>query len=223
MKKKGLVFLTAGFGLVLMCQLGTTNAEPVSQASVGQSSDANILAERQFAEAVTLLKQENFSEAIAAYEKVIKLLPESSIAQDARYWIGQTYFRMEKNDGALVGCKKLRQDHLGGSIVPVTRLILSRVEQEKETAKLGTRGDDAQNLTLITDPMTGASYSKVGELTGKKAVIEISRDHLSRSPNGKFLLYDNLVIPLDENEPFKLVESSDGGFSISQNGEKGAY
>jgi Tol biopolymer transport system component len=223
MKKKGLVFLAAGFGLVFMCQFGQANAGSVSQATVGQSADTNILAERQFAEAVALLKQENFSEAIAAYEKVIQLLPESLIAQDARYWVGQTYFRMGKYDEALAVFKKLLKDQPGSSIVPVTRLMVSRVEKEKESTKLRTRGDEAQDLNIITDPDTGAKYTKIDVLTGKKAVIEISRDHLSRSPNGKFLLYDNLVIPLDENEPFKLVESSDGGFSISPNGEKVAY
>jgi TolA-binding protein len=86
MKKKGLVFFAAALGLVFMWQFGPMNAGPTSQATTTQSVEVNTLAERQFASAVTLLKQENFSEAIVAYEKVIRLLPESPIAQDARYW-----------------------------------------------------------------------------------------------------------------------------------------
>jgi len=224
MKKKGLVFLIVGLGLVLVWQFGPANAGVVPEVTAGQSAEANILAERQFAEAVTLLKQENFSEAIAAYEKVIRLLPESPIAQDARYWIGQTYFRMGKYDEALAVFKKLLKDYPGSSIVPVTRLMVSTVEKEKETAKQRGKGNEAQDLKVITDPNTGAIFTKIAELTGKKAVVEFSHDHLSRSPNGKFLLYDNHVIPLDENEPFKLVENPDAQrFSISPDGKKVAY
>jgi Tol biopolymer transport system component len=224
MKKKGLVFLAAALGLLSIWEFGPINAGPVSQASAGQSAEAGNLAERQFVEAVTLLKQENFSDAIAAYEKVIQLLPESPIAQDARYWIGQTYFRMGKYDEALSVFKKLLKDQPGSSIVPVTRLMVSRVEKEKESAKQRGKGSEAQDLKIITDPDTGAKFTKIAELTGKKAVGELSQDHLSRSPNGKFLLYDNLVLPLDENEPFKLVESPDAnGFACSPDDKKVAY
>jgi len=94
MKKKRLFFLAAGFGLAVIWQLGLANAGRISQVTAGQTAEADILAEKHFAEAVTLLKQENFDAAIAAYEKVIQLLPENPIARDARYWIGQTYFRM---------------------------------------------------------------------------------------------------------------------------------
>jgi Tol biopolymer transport system component len=223
MKKKGLVFLAAGFGLVFIWGLGPINAGPLSQATAGQSSEANILAERQFAEAVTLLKQENFSDAIAAYEKVIQLLPESPIAQDARYWIGQTYFRMGKNDEALSVFKKLLKDYPGSSIVPVTRLMVLTVEKEKESAKQRGKGSEAQDLKIITDPDTGAKFTKIAELTGKKAVV-LGGDNFSGSPNGKFLLYYNLVIPLDENEPFKLVENPDAlRFACSPDGKKVAY
>src|SRR4030043_989966 len=182
MKKKGLVFLAAGFGLVFIWGLGPINAGPLPQASVGQSAEANILAQRQFVEAVTLLKQDNFSDAIAAYEKVIQLLPESPIAQDARYWIGQTYFRMGKYDEALSVFKKLLKDYPGSSIVPITRLMVSTVEREKESAKQRGKGNEAQDLKVITDPNTEAIFTKIAELTGKKAVVEFSHDHLSRSP-----------------------------------------
>jgi len=223
MKKKGLVFLAAALGLLFVWEFGPINAGPVSQGTAGQSEEANALAERQFAEAVTLLKQENFSDAIAAYEKVIQLLPESPIAQDARYWIGQTYFRMGKYNEALSVFKKLLKDNPGSPIIPVTQLMVAKVEKQKETTKLRSRGDEAQDLKVITDPHTGAKFTKIAELTGKKAVVDYVPHHLSRSPNGKFLLFDKLVIPLDENEPFKLAESPFGSYNISPDGEKVAY
>lgn len=224
MKKKGVVFLAAALGLVFMGQFGTTNAGPVSQASAGQSAEASNLAERQFTEAVTFLKQENFPDAIAAYEKVIQLLPESPIAQDARYWIGQTYFRMGKYDEALSVFKKLLKEYPKSPIVPATQLMVARVEQEKKNPSQRAVQNEVSDRDVIIDPATGAKYKKIGELTGKKAVINFVPNNLSRSPSGKFLLFDNLVIPLDENEPFKLVENPKAlRFTCSPDGKKVAY
>jgi Tol biopolymer transport system component len=223
MNKKGVVFLAAGFGLILLWQFGVTNTGPQSQGTAAQSAEAKALAEKQFAEAVTLLKQENFSDAIAAYKKVIQLLPGSPIAQDARYWIGQTYFRMGKYDEALSVFKKLLKEYPKSPIIPVTQLMVARVEQEKKNPLHRWGQNEVGDTEVITDPNSGAKFTKIAELTGKKAVV-LGGDNFSGSPNGKFLLYYNLVIPLDENEPFKLVENPDAlRFACSPDGKKVAY
>ncbi len=223
MKKKGVVFFAAGMVLLFILTFVPVEARPMTATASGQSAEASVLAEKQFAEAVTFLKQENFSDAIAAYEKVIQLSPESAIAQDARYWIGQTYLRMDKFDEASTVFKKLLKDFPGSAIEPVTKLMLSRVQQEKESAKQRAQTAEALDQKVIVDPDTGAIFTKIAELTGKKAVVEFARYNLSRSPNGKFLLYNSLVIPLDVNEPFKLVEGSYLSCSISPDGRKVAY
>ncbi|MGB7296700.1 MAG: DPP IV N-terminal domain-containing protein [Candidatus Aminicenantales bacterium] len=224
MKKKGRVFFAAGMALLFILRFTPVDARSMKASTSGQSTETNVLAEKQFAEAVTFLKQENFSDAIAAYEKVVALSPETPIAQDAQYWIGQTYLRMGKYDEALSVFKKLLKDNPGSSIVPVTRLMVSTVEKKKESAKQRGKVNEVQDQKFIIEPNTGAKFTKVAELTGKKAVVELTQDHLSRSPNGKFLLYYNLVIPLDENEPFKLVESPDAlRFACSPDGKKVAY
>jgi len=221
MKKKGLVFLAAALALVVMGPFGTTNAGPVPQASAGQSAEASTLAERQFAEAVTLLKRENFSDAIAAYEKVIRLLPESPIAEDARYWIGQTYFRMGKYDEALAVFKKLLKDQPGSPIVPVTQLMVARVEQEKEAKKRESKREAALDKSVIVDPKTGVEFRRTHVLTGKSDVIEGVVDSLS--PNGKFLLNDMTVIPLDGAEPFALEGVAGLRGTWSPDGKMAAY
>jgi hypothetical protein len=214
MKKKGWVFLAAGLGLLFMWPFGSIKAGPVSQAAARQSAEASNLAERQFAEAVTLLKRENFSEAIAAYEKVIQLLPESSIAQDARYWIGQTYFRMGKYDEALSVFTKLLKNNPGSPIVPVTRLMVARAEQEKEAKKTEAKRESALDKSVIVDPKTGAQFRRTHVLTGKSDVIEGNAGNLS--PNGKFLLSEMTVIPLDGTEPFALQ----GGMGSAESGRR---
>ena len=222
MKKSAVVFLSAG--LVLIMAFAPVKARPTAPEASGQSAETNAIAEKQFTEAVTLLRQENFSDAIAAYEKVIALDPKSPIAQDARYWIGQTYLRMGKYDEALSIFRKLLKDYPESAIVPVTRLMVSRVEAEKEAQMTIAKREATPDQQVIVDPATGAQFSKVGELTGKKAVVVYVPTHLSRSANGRFLLFDNLVIPLDDHEPFRLVENPNPYFfSLSPDARKVAY
>jgi Tol biopolymer transport system component len=221
MKKKGVVFIAVGLGLVLMWQFGPINAGPTSQATTTQSVEVNTLAERQFSEAVLLLKRENFSDALAAYEKVIQLMPESPIAQDARYWIGQTYFRMGKYDEALAVFKKLLKDQPGSSIVPVTQLMIARVEQEKEARKTELKREAALDMSVIVDPKTAVEFKRIQVLMGKSDIIEGVVD--SFSPNGKFLLNDMTVIPLDGTEPFVLQAVKGLRGTWSPDGKMAAY
>src|SRR4030042_6909143 len=221
MKKKGLVFLAAGVGLLFIWEFGPVNARPMPPAPAGQSVEANSLAERQFAEAVLLLKRENFSEAIAAYEQVIQLRPESPIAQDARYWIGQTYLRMGKYDEALAVFKKLLKDQPGSSLVPVTQLMVVRVEQEKEAKKTALKREAALDKSIIVDPKTAVEFKRIHVLTGKSDIIEGVVDSLS--PNGKFLLNDMTIIPLDGTEPFALDTKQGLRGTWSPDGKMAAY
>jgi len=221
MKKKGVVFLAAALGLAFVGPSGMAGPGTVSQASAGQYAEANTLAEKQFAEAVTLLKQENFSDAIAAYEKVIQIMPESPIAQDARYWIGQTYFRMGKYDEALAVFKKLLKEYPKSPIVPVTRLMVSRVEQEKETQKAGAKMSASTDQTAIVDPKTGAEFRKIHTFSGKSDVLFGLGGFLS--PNGRFLLSEKTVIPLDGSEPFPLTEKEAWRGTWSPDGKKAAF
>ncbi len=209
MKKKGVVFFAAGMAVLFILRFVPVEARPTTAAAFGQSAETNVLAEKQFAEAVTFLKQENFSDAIAAYEKVIALSPESAIAQDAQYWIGQTYFRMGKYDEALSVFKRLLHDYPGSAIVPVTRLMLARVENERKTNQLDTRRNAALDHKVIVDPKTGVEFRKMAMLVGKKDLIVYPRHSLSLSPNGRFLLYDNTVIPLGDRESFE-IEGMEG-------------
>ena len=221
MKKKGLVFFAAALGLVFMWQFGPMNAGPASQATTTQSVEVNTLAERQFSEAVLLLKRENFSDAIAAYEKVIQLMPESPIAQDARYWIGQTYLRMGKYDEALSVFKKLLKDYPGSPIVPVAQLMVARVEQEKEGQKAEAKKNAALDQTVIADPKTGAAFRRIHVLSGKSDVLFGLGGSLS--PNGKFILSEMTVIPLDGSDPFPLADKKGWRGTWSPDGKKAAF
>jgi RNA polymerase sigma factor (sigma-70 family) len=68
----------------------------------------------------------------------------------------------------------------------------------------------APDKQVITDPETGVEYTKIRTFTGKSDVINTDAiQHyrpLSLSPNGKFLLWNKTVIPLDDGEPFDLTD-----------------
>ena len=180
------------------------------------------MADQHFKKAIDLLKKTQYQDAISEYEKVISLLPESEIALDARYWIGQSYFQMGKHDDALSIFQKLIQEHPRSAIVPVTQLMIARVEREKEISKARPKRDAFADLKVIVDTKTGVKYHKIGSLTGKKDVV----DHawaLKLSPNGKFFLYENLVIPLNEEEPFNLVDMEAWRGIWSPDGKKAAF
>jgi len=60
----------------------------------------------------------------------------------------------------------------------------------------------------ITDSATGLQFRKVCGIAGTRDIIEFNNDsqHLRMSPNGKFLLYNNYVIPLEDGEIINLVD-----------------
>ena len=219
---KKIIFLAICMTLAIVLTVEPAFAWFESMPSANSVEDADKLAEGHFGKAIKLLRQENYQDAIVEYEKVINLLPKSKIAQDAQYWIGQTYFRMGKLDEALSIFENLIEDYPGSAIVPVTHLMMARVQKEKESEKLRAKSDAVSDKNIIIDPKTGAKFHKMGSLTGKKDVI----DHtfaLKLSPNGKFLLYENLVIPLNEDEPFNLVDMDAWRGIWSPDGKKAAF
>jgi Tol biopolymer transport system component len=195
----------------------------VGRTQSNPATDSGKLAEQHFEKAVKLLKQENFQDAVALYEEVIKLSPQTQIAQDAQYWIGQTYYRMGKYDEALLIFKKLLKEYPGSAIVPVTQLMLSRVQQEKENVKQRAKRDDALDKKVIVDPKTGAEFRKIKVLTGKSDVIDYVMSGVFLSPNGKFLLNHKTAIPLDGQEPFDLVDKPALRSIWSPDGKKVAF
>jgi len=221
MKKISFLILAMCITLAIVLAIEPTSAWFEALPLENSAEDADKLAEQHFEKAIKLLKQDNFQDAIVECEKVIKLLPKSKIAQDAQYWIGQTYFRMGQLDEALSIFEKLIKDYPGSAIVPVTQLMMARVQQEKENKKLRAKSDTTLDEKVIIDSRTGVNYTKIWALTGKRDVVDTPG--LKLSPNGKFLLNENLVIPLKEGEPFNLVDMDAWRGTWSPDGKKVAF
>jgi len=176
-------------------------------------SEANTKAEQHFEKANELRKLADYDAAITEYNKVISLSSNSKIAQNAQYWIGQTHFSAGKLDAAQATFAKLIEAYPTSAIVPVTKLMVERVRQAKKNEEKRRTMSDAADKGFIIDPDTGVRYTKTVALAGKNDVIEDTTynnrlDIFQLSPNGKFILYVKLVVPLDGSEPFDLVDMS---------------
>jgi Tol biopolymer transport system component len=187
-------------------------------------SVASGTADRHFDKARELLNNGRYREAADEFSAIAKLSSSGSeVEQNARYWVGQCYFRMGQFDEALSTFEKLIQDYPESSITPVTQLMIARVEQEKENEKLRAKISNTSDEGVIIDPKTGLKYTRIRTYTGKNDVIKEIQRWTSLSPNGRFLLLGKFVIPLDGGEPFDLVDMPASRGIWSPDGKKVAF
>jgi len=206
MKKIILVPLTICLILVIVLVISALTLADIA-------SETNTKAEQHFEKANELLKLADYDAAINEYNKVISLSSNSKIDQNAQYWIGQSHFRAGQFDAAQATFAKLIEAYPASAIVPVTKLMVGRVEQAKKNEEKRRVMSAAADKGFIIDPDTGVRYTKTVALAGKNDVIEDTTynnrlDIFQLSPNGKFILYVKLVVPLDGSEPFDLVDMS---------------
>jgi TolA-binding protein len=111
-------------------------------------------AEQHFEKANELRKLADYDAAIAEYQKVIRLSPNSRIAQDAQYWIGQSCFRAGRFDEALSAFQKLLDEYPASAIIPSAKLMMERARQAKKSKSLfeaAVDGDIEQVKLLLTN------------------------------------------------------------------------
>jgi Tol biopolymer transport system component len=185
-------------------------------------SNTHTKAEQHFEKANELFKRMEYEGAIAEYEKVVTLSSNSEITQNAQYWIGQSHFRAGQFDAAQATFAKLIETHPTSAIVPVTKLMVDRVEQAKKIEEEKRAMNNAEDKGFIIDPDTGVKYTKIATFRGKDDVIELT-NQLNLSPNGKFLLSECDVVPLDDNEAFELDDGHATRASWSPDGRKIAF
>jgi cytohesin len=97
---------------------------------------------------------------------VVNLSPKSKIAQDAQYWIGQSYFRAGQFDAALSAFQRLLDEYPAGKTIPTTKLMVKKVQQAKNTESLfeaAKKGDIEQVRKLITAGVDVNAKDKKGQ------------------------------------------------------------
>ena len=174
------------------------------------AANLNKKAEQLLKEGNELFSRWEYESAIEEYKNAIKLDPNSLLALNAQYCIGQSWFRAGKYDEALVTFKKLIEENPESNIAPVTELMVAQVQyamEHTENPGIAKRFSDGNT---IVDPETGITYTKIKTFTGKSDVITLPGS-LKLSPNGKYLLCENMVVPMDGTAPFELIEYNSTG------------
>ncbi len=129
MNNKRLISLT-------VCLILATVPGISSLILAGIASETNPEAQRHFEKANELRKLADYDAAIAEYNKVLNLSPNSKIARNAQYWIGQSYFGAGQFDAALSAFQKLLDEYPASTIIPSTKLMIERVQQAKQNKSL---------------------------------------------------------------------------------------
>jgi len=120
----------------------------------GNESGTNSKAEQHFQKANELHILADYDAAIAEYRTVISLSPNSKIAQNAQYWIGQLYFESKQFDAALSAFQRLLDEYPESKTIPTTTLVIERVQQAKKNKSLFEavkKADIAQVKLLISE------------------------------------------------------------------------
>jgi len=120
-------------------------------AFADNQSESNTQAEQHFQKANELHIIADYDAAITEYEAVIQLLPNSKIAWNAQYWIGQLYFESGQFDAALSGFQKLLDKYPESTIIPKAKLMIERVQQAKksESLFLAIKENDIERVKLL--------------------------------------------------------------------------
>jgi TolA-binding protein len=169
------------------------------------NSELNAKAEQNFKSGNELFKRWDYESAIKEYENAIKSVPNTQLALNARYCIGQSWFRAGKYDAALATFTKLIEENPKSNIAPVTELMVAQVKQTIEKNNNTSIIKDYSDENTIVDPETGIKYNKIRSFVGKNDVInDIGGIHLS--PDGRFVVLENKVVPLNGSDPFDLVD-----------------
>jgi len=146
MNHKSLISITA---CCILAAVGGLTA----QSFAGSESNTNAQAERHLEKANELRKVADHDGAIGEYEKVISLSPNTDIAINAQYWIGQSHFQAGRLDAALAAFQTLLDKHPKSKVVASTKQMIERVEQSKEEKALFEavkNGDLGQLKSLIS-------------------------------------------------------------------------
>lgn len=190
-------------------------------------ADLNRKAEQHLQQGNELFKRWEYEDAIKEYENAIKLRPNTLLAMNAQYCIGQSWYRAGKYEEAFSALTDLIEENPNSTIAPVTELMLSQVQYAiKNDEDPGATKFDADDNMLV-DPETGITFRKIKTLTGESDIIDYAVD-LNLSQNGEFLLFGNTVVPMDGSTPFELIDFESTGVQAtrgtwSPDGTKAAF
>ncbi len=169
-------------------------------------ADLNEKAKKHMKQGNELFKLWEYESAVKEYENAISLRPNTQLALNAQYCIGQTWYRAGNYDEALSTLTKLMEEHPQSTITPVTELMVSQVQYAMVNNENQASSKIDYDENTIIDPKTGITYNKIKTFEGKNDLISYLSGGANMSPDCRFMNFENKVIPMDGGDPFNLVD-----------------
>jgi Tol biopolymer transport system component/TolA-binding protein len=187
------------------------------------TAELNREAEKHMKNGNELFKRWEYESAVKEYENAIKLGPNTQLALNARYCIGQSWFRAGKYDAALATFTKLIEENPQNNIAPVTELMVTQVKYALENKKSESMIQNYSGENTIIDPKTGIKYTKIKTFTGKNDLISYTSGGFNLSPDNRFMVLENKVVPVDGSDAFKLADMEAGRAIYAPGMKKAAF
>lgn len=133
-------------------------ATPASAKSDTASAPAeDPLAEsKTYEAALNQFKAANYAASIAGFRSFLKAYPGSSLASNAQYWIGYSYYALKDYKTALVQQQRLVSTYPQSAKVPDALLNIASSQQE-----LGNETEARSTLELIVAKHPGTNAAKI--------------------------------------------------------------
>ncbi len=87
-----------------------------------QSADAVAASERDYEDAWKRLHERDYHDAIKQFRKFVEEYPDSNLADNAQYWIGESYYALQEFDEAIGEFDEVRKKYPKGDKVPAAWL-----------------------------------------------------------------------------------------------------
>lgn len=85
-----------------------------------------------YAAAFELLKQRKYDEAQLAFNELLRQYPEGQFSDNARYWLGETYYMQRNYPAALAEFDRIVQLHPNSTKVPGAMLKIGYIQYEQQ-------------------------------------------------------------------------------------------
>lgn len=111
---------------------------PSSPRTVGipslPSPETNLGNERDlYRDAFELLKQRKYPEAVQAFNDLLRRFPQGEYTDNARYWLGETYYVQRNYPAALTELDRLVQENPASTKLPGALLKIGYIQYEQES------------------------------------------------------------------------------------------
>lgn len=99
-------------------------APPVVARSPGPALSPDELAKKEYEAALALMERKDYRGAIARFQDFLKKHPESDLADNAQYWVGEGHYALREFDQAILEFDAVRRKYPKGDKVPAALLKL---------------------------------------------------------------------------------------------------